>query len=64
MGVNGKVIGVEGWIGEGGSGIMVCKVISEVKNMEMIVCYVVKFIYEVEVGVGGFECKGIWISWG
>ncbi len=64
LGVNGNLIGVQASIGEGATGIMLSKLISQLKNIQMIVSYVLKFIYELELRLAGFDCKGISITWG
>lgn len=64
LGVNGNLIGVQASVGEGATGIMLSKLISQLKNIQMIVSYVLKFIYELELRLAGFDCKGITITWG
>lgn len=64
LGVNGNLIGVQASIGEGATGIMLSKLISQLKNIQMIVSYVLKFIYELELRLADFDCKGISITWG
>lgn len=64
LGVNGNIIGVNGVTGDGASGTMLSKMISQLKNIQMIVGYILTRLYELELRLAGFDCKGIRITWG
>ena len=64
LGVNGNLIGVSLTTGEGATGIMLSKLISQLKNIQMLVTYVLDFLYSLELRLAGFDNKGIKISWG
>ena len=64
LGVNGNLIGVNTTIGEGATGIMLSKLISQLKNIQMLVTYVLDFLYSLELRLAGFNNKGIKIQWG
>lgn len=64
LGVNGSIIGVSSTTGEGATGIMLSKMISQLKNIQMIVAYVLDRIYSLELRLAGFNNKGIKIDWG
>ena len=64
LGVNGNLIGVSSTTGEGATGIMLSKLISQLKNIQMLVTYVLDFLYSLELRLAGFDNKGIKISWG
>ena len=61
---NGNLIGVSSTTGEGATGIMLSKLISQLKNIQMLVTYVLDFLYSLELRLAGFDNKGIKISWG
>lgn len=64
LGVNGSIIGISSTTGEGATGIMLSKLISQLKNIQMLVTYVLNFLYSLELRLAGFDNKGIKISWG
>ena len=64
LGVNGNLIGVSSTTGEGATGIMLSKLISQLKNLQMRVTYVLDFLYSLELRLAGFNNKGIKIQWG
>lgn len=64
LGVNGNLIGVSSTTGEGATGIMLSKLISQLKNLQMLVTYVLDFLYSLELRLAGFNNKGIKIQWG
>lgn len=64
LGVNGSIIGVNGVTGDGASGTMLSKMISQLKNIQMIVGYILKKLYSLELRLAGFNNKGIRITWG
>lgn len=63
LGVNGSIIGIPGNNTEGGAGIMLSKMISQLKNIQMIVSYVLVRLYSLELRLAGFNNKGIKIDW-
>lgn len=64
LGVNGSIIGINTASGEGSSGTMLSKMIAQLKNIQMIVGYVLEFLYCLELRLAGFNNKGIKITWG
>ena len=63
LGINGNIIGVSGSSTEGGMGIILSKMISQLRNIQMIVSYVLEFLYNLELRLAGFNNKGIKINW-
>jgi hypothetical protein len=63
LGINGNIIGVSGANTEGGMGIILSKMISQLRNIQMIVSYVLEFLYNLELRLAGFNNKGIKITW-
>lgn len=64
LGVNGALIGVAGTGTEASTGVHLSKMISQLKNIQMLVSYVLEFIYTLELRLAGFDNKGIKITWG
>ena len=64
LGVNGSIIGLGNVTGDGASGTMLSKMISQLKNLQMIVGFVLEKIYSLELLLAGFNNKGIRITWG
>lgn len=64
LGVNGSIIGVSATTGEGATGIMLSKMISQLKNIQMLVAYVLDRLYSLELRLAGFNNKGMKIDWG
>lgn len=64
LGVNGSILGVASTTGEGATGIMLSKMISQLKNIQMIVGYVLDRLYTLELRLAGYNNKGIRITWG
>lgn len=64
LGVNGSIIGVGNISGDGASGTMLSKMISQLKNLQIIVGFVLEKIYSLELRLAGFNNKGIRITWG
>lgn len=62
LGVNGSIIGVSGST-EASTGINLSKMISQLKNLQMIISYVLEFIYSLELRLAGFNNKGMRIVW-
>ena len=63
LGVNGAIIGT-GNATEASTGVNLSKMISQLKNIQTIVSYVLEFIYSLELQLAGFNNKGITITWG
>ena len=64
LGVNGSIIGVNGVTGDGANGTMLSKMISQLKNIQMITGFILVKIYELELLLAGYNNKGIRITWG
>lgn len=64
LGVNGSIIGT-GNSTEASTGVNLSKMISQLKNLQGIVGYVLEFLYSLELRLAGFNNnKGITITWG
>lgn len=64
LGVNGNIIGINNSNTEGGQGIMLSKLISQLKNIQMMVKYTLEFIYSLELRLAGFNNKGVKVTFG
>lgn len=64
LGVSGNIIGLNNSKTEGGQGIMLSKLISQLKNIQMMIKYVLEFIYSLELRLAGFNNKGIEVTFG
>lgn len=62
LGVNGNIIGVNATSTEGGTGILLSKMISQLKNIQMLVSSTLEFIYLLELRLAGFNCKGVTVQ--
>ena len=63
LGVTSSLLGVQQSATEGGAGINLSKLLSQLKNFQMLVSYVLDFIYSLELRLAGFNNKGITIVW-
>ena len=63
LGINSSLIGVTTPTTEGGAGINLSKLISQLKVIQMIVSHTLEFIYSLELRLAGFNNKGINIVW-
>ena len=63
LGVNGSIIGVNAQASAEGSGVVLSKMISQLKNLQMIVSHVLDFLYSLELRLAGFNNKGMRITW-
>lgn len=63
LGVTSSLLGVQSSNTEGGAGITLSKLLSQLKNLQMLVSYVLDFIYSLELRLAGFNNKGITIQW-
>lgn len=59
LGVNGNIIGVQTTTSEGGASILLSKMISQLKNIQMVVSNTWEFIYSLELLLAGFNNKGV-----
>lgn len=59
LGVNGSIIGISNSNTEGGAGISLSKMISQLKNIQMLVTFVLEFFYSLELRLAGFNNKGV-----
>lgn len=64
LGINGSIIGVNQAAGEGAAGTALSKMISQLKNLQLMVSYVLQRVYLLELRLAGFHCKGLVITWG
>lgn len=64
LGVNGSIIGVNSSNTESGSGVVLSKLISQLRNIQDLTGHVLNFIYSLELRLAGFNNKGITITWG
>lgn len=63
LGINSSLIGVSASTTEGGAGINLSKLLSQLKVMQMLISYALEFIYSLELRLAGFNNKGIEIQW-
>ena len=63
LGVNSALIGINDTNTEGGAGINLSKLISQLKNIQSLVGYTLEFLYSLELNLAGFNNKGIKITW-
>lgn len=64
LGVNASIIGVGTAIGEGANGVVLSKMISQLKHLQNMLTYILIKLYSLELLLAGFNCKGITITWG
>ena len=62
LGGSGSLIGVQNASTEGGAGILLSKMISQLKNIQTLVTSALEFLYALELRLAGFNCKGIKIK--
>lgn len=63
LGVNSALIGINDTNTEGGAGINLSKLISQLKVIQSLVGNVLEFLYSLELTLAGFNHKGIKITW-
>ena len=63
LGVNGSLIGVSSGGTAEGNSVVLSKMISQLTNIQMVVTYVLKFMYSLELRLAGFNNKGMKITW-
>lgn len=64
LGVNSSIIGLHKNNSEGGAGIQLSKMISQLKNLQMLASYALTFFYSLELRLAGFDNRGITIQFG
>ena len=64
LGVNSAIIGVQQNNTEGGAGIALSKLISQLKNIQMMLKFAIEFIYTLELRLAGFNNKGVEVVFG
>lgn len=64
LGINSNIIGVQTSNTEGGAGILLSKMISQLKNIQMLVSHILESIYTLELRLSGFNNKGIKVEFG
>lgn len=62
LGVTGNLIGVNTNTTEGGAGINLSKMISQLRNIQIFVAYTLEFIYGLELQLAGFPNKGVKVT--
>jgi len=62
LSTTGPLIGVNSNTTEGGTGILLSKLISQLKNIQTLVSHTLVFLYELELKMAGFNCKGITVE--
>lgn len=63
LGVNSSLIGVSTANTEGGAGINLSTLLSQLKNLQTLLSNALEFLYTLELRLAGFNCKGIKIYW-
>lgn len=63
LGVNGNIIGVASSTTEGGSNILLSKMVSQLKNIQVFLSDTWEFIYSLELLLAGFNCKGVKVTY-
>lgn len=63
LGINNSLIGVTTSTTEGGAGINLSKLLSQLKVIQMLLSHVLEFLYSLELRLAGFNNKGIKILW-
>lgn len=64
LGVTSAIIGVQENKTEGGAGISLSKLISQLQNIQMLVKFVLEFLYSLELKLAGFNSKGVEVVFG
>ena len=64
LGVNSSLIGVQQNNTEGGAGIALSKLISQLKNIQMMLKFAIEFIYSLELRLAGLPNKGVEVVFG
>lgn len=64
LGVNGNIIGVQTNTTEGGTGVLLSKMISQLKNVQMLLKFTLEKIYSLELRLAGLPNKGVIVTFG
>lgn len=64
LGVNGSIIGLGQSGTEGGQGITLSKLISQLKNIQILLSFALVKIYSLELLLAGYNNKGMKVTWG
>ena len=64
LGVSSSLIGVQQNQTEGGAGIALSKLISQLKNIQSMVKFVLEFLYNLELTLAGMPNKGVVVEFG
>jgi hypothetical protein len=64
LGITSSIIGVQQNTTEGGACIMLSKLISQLKNIQMMVKFALEFLYSLELRLAGMPNKGIEVVFG
>ena len=59
LGVNGTIIGVQSTTNEGAAGVLLSKMISQLKSIQMVLQNNLEFIYSLELLLAGYNNKGV-----
>lgn len=62
LGVNGNIIGVQSSNTEGGANMLLSKMVSQLKNIQVFLSDTWEFIYSLELLLAGFNNKGLKVS--
>lgn len=62
LGVNGNIIGVQASNTEGGANMLLSKMVSQLKNIQVFLADTWEFIYSLELLLAGFNNKGLKVS--
>lgn len=64
LGVSSNILGIPNANTEGGAGILLSKMISQLRNVQTVTQHVIENIYELALLLGGFNCKGVKVEFG
>lgn len=64
LGVSGNLIGISSANTEGGAGILLSKMISQLRVVQMLTSYTLEKIYSLELRLAGFDNKGCKVTFG
>lgn len=64
LGVSGNIIGISNANTEGGAGILLSKLISQLRNVQFIAQNVIVKVYELALVLGGYNNKGCTVEFG
>lgn len=64
LGVSGSIIGLNNASTEGGQGILLSKMISQLTSLQNLLSYVLVKLYTLELQLAGYKCKGVTVKFG